>query len=188
MLHEVNCLLSENCKMGSKARSYHRIKNKEQGRDKQKYLIGSGRIVRLVWGEKSQSWLGVWGLADCIYCVSGGAEHLQGHKNYLSFVLLMWHLWQERLRLGPRKLLQHFLSLLFSSLTMICLGKYFPVFTFLLSFLLLYAYVFHHMVEIVCLFFFKYFSAPFSHSSPLDTSITCMIDFLILSRVSLRLC
>ena len=45
-----------------KARSFYRTKNKEKGRGK--YLIGWGPIVNLVLGEKAQSWLGIWGLAD----------------------------------------------------------------------------------------------------------------------------
>ena len=57
--------------MGQKAGSFHRIKNKEQG---SKY--------------RAQSWLGVWGLAGWIYCVSGQGEHLQGRESYLSSSLL----------------------------------------------------------------------------------------------------
>ena len=85
-LHEVDSLLLENCKMGQKAGRFYRIKNKEQGRDEQKYLIGWGHTVNLVWGEKerennyrAQSCLGFCGLANWIYCVSGQAEYLQGH-------------------------------------------------------------------------------------------------------------
>lgn len=29
-----------------------------------KYLIGWGHRVNLIWGEKTQNWIGVWGLAD----------------------------------------------------------------------------------------------------------------------------
>lgn len=36
ILHEVDSLLLENCKMGQKARSFYRMKNKEQGIEKQK--------------------------------------------------------------------------------------------------------------------------------------------------------
>ena len=33
-----------------------------------------------------------WCLANWLYCVSGQADHLQGHEGYLSFGLLTWHL------------------------------------------------------------------------------------------------
>lgn len=42
-----------------------------------------GTTVQLVCGVKAQSWLGIWGLADCTYCVSSQEEHLQEHKSYL---------------------------------------------------------------------------------------------------------
>ena len=58
----MDSLLSENCKIRPKARSFYRIKNKEG--NNRKYLIGWGHIVSLVWGEKAQNWLGLWGLAD----------------------------------------------------------------------------------------------------------------------------
>ena len=45
-LHEVDSLLLENCKMGQKAGSFYRIKNKEE--TNRKYLIGWGNIVKLV--------------------------------------------------------------------------------------------------------------------------------------------
>lgn len=50
--------------MGWRARSFirQRIKNKEERT--REYLTGWGHIVNLVWGEKAESWLGVWGLAD----------------------------------------------------------------------------------------------------------------------------
>lgn len=57
-VHNADRLLSENRKMGWKARSFYRLKNKEERR----YLM-SGATVNLVWGEKAQSWLGVWALA-----------------------------------------------------------------------------------------------------------------------------
>ena len=65
-------------------------------------------LVNLVWGEKAQSWLGIWGLADWIYCISGQEEDLQGYESCLSFSLLMWHSGQERLDLWSRKLFQQF--------------------------------------------------------------------------------
>lgn len=40
----------ENCKMGWKARSFYRINNKEQERNR-KYMINQGHLV---WGEKEQ--------------------------------------------------------------------------------------------------------------------------------------
>ena len=71
--HEADSLHSENCKMRQKAGSFYRIKKKEE--KNRKYPIGWGHRVYLVWGEEAQSWLGVWGLADWIYRVSGQAEH-----------------------------------------------------------------------------------------------------------------
>lgn len=69
-LHEVDSLHSE------KVGRFHRIKNKEQGRDR-KCLIGWGHTINLAGGVKAQRWLGIWGLTDRIYCVSGQAEHFQ---------------------------------------------------------------------------------------------------------------
>lgn len=63
-----------------------------------------GDTVDLVWNEKAQDWPGIWKLAYWIFCVSGQAEHLQGHDTYLNFILLTWHHGQEQLHLGPRKL------------------------------------------------------------------------------------
>lgn len=61
--------------------------------------MGCGHIVNLVGGEKgegnkdkAQGWLVVWKLSDCICCISGQVEHLQGKENYLSFCLLTWPL------------------------------------------------------------------------------------------------
>ena len=78
--------------------------NKEE--KNRKYLIGWDHIVNLVWGKKAQGWLGVWGLADWIYCVSGQMEYLQGHENGLSLGLLTRHPGQEQLHLGSRNLFQ----------------------------------------------------------------------------------
>ena len=89
-LHEVDSLLSENYKMGQKARNFHKIKKKNKDETNRKYLLGWGHIVTLVGGEKAQSWLGLWGLADWTHCLSGQAEHLQGHE-----CLLMWHSGKE---------------------------------------------------------------------------------------------
>lgn len=62
----------------------------------------------IVWAEKAQSWLGIWGLADWIYCISGQEVDLQGYESYLSSSLLMWHSGQEPLDLWSRKLFQQF--------------------------------------------------------------------------------
>ena len=78
-LHQVASLLLENCKMGWEAGSFYRIKNKEEGREKRKDLLGWRHIVCLVWCEKAQSWPGLWKLVDWLYRVSGQGEHLQGH-------------------------------------------------------------------------------------------------------------
>lgn len=72
-----------------KAGSFSRIKNKEVSRDPS---------VGLAFG-----WLSY---------VSGQAEHVQGHKSYLSFSVLMKHPGQEGLRLGPRNLFQQNYALL----------------------------------------------------------------------------
>ena len=58
-------------------------------------MIGWGHIVTLVWGEKAQRWLGLWGLATQIDCVYSQVEDLQGQKSHPSFSLLMWHPRQE---------------------------------------------------------------------------------------------
>ena len=39
-----------------------RIKNKEE--EHRKYLVGWGNTVHFVWGEETQSWLGIWELAN----------------------------------------------------------------------------------------------------------------------------
>lgn len=58
------------------------IKNKEQGINKQKYLVSWGHRINLVWDKKAQSWLGFWEVVDWIYEVSGLAQHLQGCESY----------------------------------------------------------------------------------------------------------
>lgn len=75
--------LWENGKTGQKAESFYRIKNKEQERDNRKYLIAWGPEINFVQSEKeqgnkykAQTWLGVWGLAGWIYCISGQVRHL----------------------------------------------------------------------------------------------------------------
>ena len=67
-------------------RSFYRIKNKEQGRKKDKISDYPGPQSTL-FRVRGQSWLGVWRLADWV-CVSGQMEHLRGHKSYLNFHLL----------------------------------------------------------------------------------------------------
>lgn len=54
------------------------------------YLVGWGHTGNLVWGERAQNWLCVWGLASWIYFVPIQVEHLQGHKSCLDFGLLLW--------------------------------------------------------------------------------------------------
>ena len=59
------------------------VKNKEEKNRKYlKWLLPHSQL----WGEKALSWPGIWGLVDWIYCVSGQAEHLQGHTSYLILV------------------------------------------------------------------------------------------------------
>lgn len=73
-------------------------------------MVVWGHVVNLVWVEKepknqcrAQSWFGVWGLVDWIFCISGQAENLERHKSYLSFALLIWPPRQEWLILGPER-------------------------------------------------------------------------------------
>ena len=40
--------------MGQKAGHFYRVKNKEQGREYRKYVIGWGHTVKLAWGENEQ--------------------------------------------------------------------------------------------------------------------------------------
>lgn len=55
--------------------------------------------------------LGMWGLADCIECVSSGqGEYLKGHKSYLNFSSLTWLPGQEWLHLKPRSLFQQLIT------------------------------------------------------------------------------
>ena len=65
-----------------KAGSFYRIKNTEQVREKQK--MNKQQRSK----QRGQSWPGIWGLADWIYCVSGQAEHFQDHESYLGFGFL----------------------------------------------------------------------------------------------------
>lgn len=45
---------------------------------------------------------------EWVFCASGQVGHLQGHENYLTFSLLLWHHWQKQLHLGPRNLFQKY--------------------------------------------------------------------------------
>lgn len=71
-------------KNGLKMKSFYRIKNKEQEET-------NGHRANFLWGEKAQSWLGIWGLADGTDCVSCQVDHSQGHQTYLNFGYLMQH-------------------------------------------------------------------------------------------------
>ena len=51
-----------------KAKNFHRIKNKEQGREKQKVNEEQGSE------HGAQVWLGLWGPADWIHCIAGEVE------------------------------------------------------------------------------------------------------------------
>lgn len=93
-------------KWGGKAGRFYGIKKKNKEETNRKCFIGWGHVGNFVWGEKAQSWLGVWRLTIWIHCISGQAEHLQGQDSYLSVGLLMWHFRQEQLHLGSRKLFQ----------------------------------------------------------------------------------
>ena len=60
--------------MGWEAGSFYRTKNKEQGRDKEKITDRLGSHSHFVWSQEAQSWLGVWGKADHLSCVSSQVE------------------------------------------------------------------------------------------------------------------
>lgn len=101
----MDSLLSENCKMGWKAESSHRIKNKEK--TYKNYLMGWAHIVNPFWGEKPLSWLSLWWLAvdvDVLHFCSSEACS-QECESYLSFGLRTWHPIQEWLHVEPRTLL-----------------------------------------------------------------------------------
>ena len=74
----------ENCKMGQRARRFCRIKNKEQGREKQKRKEEQGNKYRV------QTLLGAWELADWIYSF-WSTRPVQGYKDF-GFCVLMWPL------------------------------------------------------------------------------------------------
>lgn len=61
------------------------LEDQEQERDIQKISDWLSHRVNLIWGQRNtyrvQSWLGVWGLSDGIYCVSGQKEFSQEHEN-----------------------------------------------------------------------------------------------------------
>ena len=83
-------------------------------------MFGWGHMVGVVWGEKAQSWLGIWGLADWIYRISSEAEYLQGPESSLSFRLPMWQPGQKRLHLEPRNLFQQIYTPCLVNLHVIC--------------------------------------------------------------------
>ena len=91
-LHEADCLRPQASRplQGQKTGAFYRVKNRKQGNN-----------------YRTQSWLGIRGLADWMYCVSGQEEHLKGNENHLRFSLLMRHPGRRWLHLGPRKLFQH---------------------------------------------------------------------------------
>ena len=62
-LRDADSLLPENHRMGQEATSFHRVKYKDQARDKKKIPDWLGPLkANLVWDEMSQSWFVVWGL------------------------------------------------------------------------------------------------------------------------------
>ena len=58
--------------MELKEGSFYRIKNKEQEAKNRNYDC-KGHIGSLVWGEETESCLGIWGLADYTASWSSGA-------------------------------------------------------------------------------------------------------------------
>lgn len=108
--------LSENCTVGQKIGSFYRIKNKTQGKEKQKMSKDQGNKCR------AQRWVGVWGLADWLYCVWGPAEHLHRHeRSEFQFAELAPQ--QTWLNLGPRNTFQHKIPMLVA-LSKWCLLNY----------------------------------------------------------------
>lgn len=106
-LHEVYGLLSEDCKKGWKAGSFHSVKSKEQGRENQKISDCPGPHSLSCLGWESQSRVGDSGVTGWLdILLSGQEEHLQGHESFLSFGLLIWHPGLEWLHPEPRKLFQ----------------------------------------------------------------------------------
>lgn len=71
-------------KTGLKAGRFYSINNKEQERENKPFLIGWG-CMDLVWGEKAQSWPGIWGVTDWIFCSSGQVGHSWECRSYLSY-------------------------------------------------------------------------------------------------------
>ena len=69
----------ETCKRGQKTGGLYKTKNKEQ----------QGKYT-------AQSWLGIWGLADWISCISGQAEHLQGCKDVFKIYLFIHERQRDR--------------------------------------------------------------------------------------------
>lgn len=59
-------------KNGVEGKSFYRIKNKEQEEKNRNYDC-KGHIGSLVWGEETESCLGIWGLADYAASWSWGA-------------------------------------------------------------------------------------------------------------------
>ena len=106
-LHEVYGLLSEDCKKGWKAGSFHSVKSKEQGRENQKISDCPGPHSLSCLGWESQSRVGDSGVTGWLdILLSGQEEHFQGHESFLSFGLLIWHPGLEWLHPEPRKLFQ----------------------------------------------------------------------------------
>lgn len=60
----MDSLLLEKCKMGWMASLFLIGKGIKYNEEiNKKYLIGWDHRVNLIWGEKTQNWIGVWGLA-----------------------------------------------------------------------------------------------------------------------------
>lgn len=80
----MNILHLENCKMGQKARTFYRLKNKEQGKDKYKVSDWLGPKSALLVVRRSRIGLAL-GIGWLNNCISGPAERLQGQNSSVSF-------------------------------------------------------------------------------------------------------
>lgn len=58
-------------KWGGRQAAFIRCTIKNQKATNRKYPTAWGHTVNLVCAEKTESWLGIWGLADWMYCISG---------------------------------------------------------------------------------------------------------------------
>ena len=99
--------------MGQKVGSFHRIKNKEQGRDQQKNTWLSGVTQSGLLGVRRNKEVSIEPRVGLVFgdWLTGYATFLikqtvTGTQSYLTFNLLTWHSGQEHLHLRSGKLFQ----------------------------------------------------------------------------------